>query len=83
MLRGINVSGQKRIRMDELRGMMARQEQEMRELRSMLDQTKSDVQDGLEIEQEHLLKAIDEQPGKEQETSASAPDTKDQKGPSN
>jgi sec-independent protein translocase protein TatB len=80
---GVRNDIEEELRSDELRGMMARQEQEMRELRSMLDQTKSDVQGGLEIEQEHLLKAIDEQPGKEQETSASAPDTKDQKGPSN
>jgi sec-independent protein translocase protein TatB len=75
------------LRADELRDMMTRQEQEMRELRSMLDQTKSEVQGGLEIEQEHLLKAIDEQPGKdqkvEQETTAPAPAANDQKGPSN
>lgn len=75
------------LRADELRDMMTRQEQEMRELRSMLDQTKSEMEGGLEIEQEHLLKAIDEQPGKEQEseqeTTAPAPDSNDQKGPSN
>jgi sec-independent protein translocase protein TatB len=80
---GVRNDIEEELRSDELRGMMARQEQEMRELRSMLDQTKSDVQGGLEIEQEHLLKAIDEQPGKDQETTASAPATNDQKGPSN
>jgi len=80
---GVRSDIEEELRADELRDMMTRQEQEMRELRSMLDQTKSDVQGGLEIEQEHLLKAIDEQPGKDQETTASAPATNDQKGPSN
>jgi sec-independent protein translocase protein TatB len=75
------------LRAEELRDMMTRQEQEMRELRSMLDQTKSEMHGGLEIEQEHLLKAIDEQPGKEQEvkpeTTATGPAANDQKGHSN
>jgi sec-independent protein translocase protein TatB len=47
---------------DELRGMMQRQEEEMKELRGLLNKTKAEVTGGLEIEQEHLLKAIDEQP---------------------
>jgi len=47
---------------EELRDMMVRQEQEMKELRGMLDKTKNEVTGGLEMDQGSLLKAIDEQP---------------------
>lgn len=77
---GVRTDIEEELHAEELRGMMARQEQEMKELRSMLDQTKSEVQGGLEIEQEHLIKAIDEQPGKDESKVDSA--SEDQKGPS-
>jgi len=64
---------------DELRGMMERQEQEMKELRGMLDKTKNEVTGSLQMEQGHLLKAIDEQPESASSSIESA--TEDQPDP--
>jgi len=59
---GVRSEIEEQLQADELRQMMRRQEQEMAELRGLLEKSRDEVQGGLEEVNEYLVKATDADP---------------------
>jgi sec-independent protein translocase protein TatB len=75
---GVRQDIEKELQADELRDMMQKQEQEMQELRGLLNKTRAETEGSLEMVSDYLVNSIDEQKEKEQESSEQPPQLDDQ-----